>query len=377
MNRWKRVRRLFLALCGLSVPSSTALAHPPGLSSAEVSIASERIAVVLSYAVQDLEALAPADTDGDAEVSDTERAQWATRLVPLAEQSLTLAAEGKRYGAAGAPRVRFDDAQNVHFDLSFDRPAEAGFSLHAAFPGPLPAGHRQLVSVQDADGRVLGERMAERDGWSLEVAPDGGVRFLADQDRANISGSTPGTFVAFLTLGVEHILTGYDHLLFLFALLVVSPGLSSSIKIITAFTVAHSITLGLATFHIVEIQSAIVEPLIAATIVYVGLENLVRREPPRGRWFLTFLFGLVHGFGFAGVLRDLGVGSGDLGIALPLFSFNLGVELGQLMVAACLLPLLAWLRGRPALALRWVPVSSLLVVITGGYWLAVRTLPWF
>ena len=111
--------------------------------------------------------------------------------------------------------------------------------------------------------------------------------------------------------------------------------------------------------------------------MYVGVENLVRREAPPGRWFLTFLFGLVHGFGFAGVLRELGVGSGALGIALPLFSFNLGVDLGQLAVAACLLPLLAWLRARPAFALRWMPLTSLLVVIAGGYWLTVRTLPWW
>ncbi|MGH8612027.1 MAG: HupE/UreJ family protein [Gammaproteobacteria bacterium] len=222
---------------------------------------------------------------------------------------------------------------------------------------------------------MLVEHMADGDGWSLDIARDGGITFRAHEDRPNGSEPTPGTFGAFLRLGVEHILTGYDHLLFLFALLIVSPGLWPSIKIITAFTLAHSITLGLATFDIVAVPSAIVEPLIAATIVYVGVENLVRREAPRGRWFLIFIFGLVHGFGFAGVLRELGVGSGDLGIALPLFSFNLGVELGQLTVAACLLPLLARMRARPGLALRWVPVSSLLVVIAGGYWLAERTLP--
>ncbi|MFH0343820.1 MAG: HupE/UreJ family protein [Chromatiales bacterium] len=377
MDDRKPVRRplLFLAFCGLSVSLPTALAHPPGLSGAEVSIARDRIAVVLSFAAQDLEALAQADTDRDAEVSAAERAEWAAKLVPLAKRVVAITAEGKTYGATGPPRVRLDDADNVYFDLTFDRPATPSFNINSVFPSRLPAWHRQFVTVKDVDGRVLRERMAERDGWSLAIAPDSRITFLADEGRSKVSEPTPGTFGAFLKLGVEHILTGYDHLLFLFALLVVSPGLWSSIKIITAFTLAHSITLGLATFHLVELPSAIVEPLIAATIVYVGLENLVRREAPRGRWFLTFIFGLVHGFGFAGVLRELGVGSGEIGIALPLFSFNLGVELGQLMVAACLLPLLAWLRARPRLAWRWVPVSSVLVVIAGGYWLAERTLP--
>lgn len=365
---------MLLALCGLLGSCTQALAHPPGLSGAEVSLARDAIAVVLSFGVQDLEILASADTDRDAEVSASERAEWTARLAPLAAGSVAISAGGKRDGATGPPRVRLDDADNVHFDLTFERPATAGFSIHSDFPKRLPAGHRQFVSVKDADGRVLREGMAERDGWSLTLAADGAITFLADEGRSSVSGSTPGTFGAFLTLGVEHILTGYDHLLFLFALLVVSPGLWSSIKIVTAFTVAHSITLGLATFHIVEVPSAIVEPLIAATIVYVGLENLVRREAPRGRWLLTFVFGLVHGFGFAGVLSDLGVGSGELGTALPLFSFNLGVEFGQLAVAACLVPLLARMRARPAFALRWVPISSALVVIAGGYWLAVRTL---
>lgn len=366
---------MLLALWGLLTLCAQALAHPPGLSGAEVSIARDRIAVVLSFAVQDLEVLAPADTDRDAEVSAAERAKWTAKLVALADRVVAITVEGKTYGTTGSPRVRLDDADNVHFDLTFDRPATPSFHIDSVFPSRLPAGHRQFVTVMDSDGRVLREHMAEGDGWSLDIAQDGSITFRAHEDRPNVSESTPGTFGAFLKLGVEHILTGYDHLLFLFALLVVSPGLWSSIKIITAFTLAHSITLGLATFDIVEVPSAIVEPLIAATIVYVGLENLVRREAPRGRWFLAFIFGLVHGFGFAGVLRELGVGSGDLGITLPLFSFNLGVELGQLMVATCLLPLLAWLRARPAFNLRWVPVTSVLVVIAGGYWLAERTLP--
>src|SRR5436309_1729579 len=133
------------------------------------------------------------------------------------------------------------------------------------------------------------------------------------------------TFGGFLLLGVKHIWTGYDHLMFLFALLLVCDNFKSAIQIVTFFTVAHSITLALATLNLVWVSSRVVEPSIAASIVYVGLENIIRSEGPKGRWLITFLFGLIHGLGFASVLREMGVSS-STGVAVPLVSFNLGVE---------------------------------------------------
>jgi HupE / UreJ protein len=108
--------------------------------------------------------------------------------------------------------------------------------------------------------------------------------------------------------------------------------------------------------------------------VFVGAENLVRRgaEPP-GRWALTFVFGLIHGFGFAGILRDLGLGSAKGGILMPLFSFNLGVELGQVAIAGVVLPVLWRLRKKEAFLVRGVPALSLLVALMGLYWLLART----
>ncbi len=116
--------------------------------------------------------------------------------------------------------------------------------------------------------------------------------------------------------------------------------------------------------------------MIAASIVFVGVENVLRRgEEPKGRWILTFAFGLIHGFGFAGVLRDLGVGrEGGESIAMPLFSFNLGVEIGQIVVAALVLPLVWYLRKRPAFVSRWVPILSGVVAAAGLVWLVQRTL---
>ena len=182
-------------------------------------------------------------------------------------------------------------------------------------------------------------------------------------------------FWRFFDLGIEHIWTGYDHLLFLAGLLIVCSSFRSIVGIISSFTVAHSITLGLAATNTVNLPSRLVEPLIAASIFFVGAENLIRRgADPRGRWAVAFAFGLIHGFGFASVLRELGLGSNGRGLALPLFSFNLGVEVGQITIAAIVLPLVWRLRKNPGFIRRGIPIISGLVAATGLYWLLERTL---
>jgi hypothetical protein len=149
----------------------------------------------------------------------------------------------------------------------------------------------------------------------------------------------------YLALGVEHIFTGYDHLAFLFGLLVVAGfdrlrgGLRYVLGVVTAFTAAHSITLICAGLGWVRLSPRLVEPAIALSIAYVAVENLVVPRP-RFRWLLTFGFGLIHGFGFASVLRDIGLP--PRGLVLSLVSFNVGVELGQLAVVLLVAPAL-WL----------------------------------
>jgi len=181
-------------------------------------------------------------------------------------------------------------------------------------------------------------------------------------------------FWSFLQLGIEHIWTGYDHILFLAGLLIVCTNLRAVIGIVTSFTIAHTITLALATTNTVNLPSRVVDPLIAATIFFVGLENLYRRETePKGRRIVAFVFGLIHGFGFASVLRDLGLGVHGASLAVPLFSFNLGVEIGQLAVAVIVLPIIWQLRKNPTFLRRGIPLLSSLVAATGLYWLIKRT----
>ena len=114
------------------------------------------------------------------------------------------------------------------------------------------------------------------------------------------------------------------------------------------------------------------EPLIAASIAYVDIENLVRGDSPKWRSLMAFSFGLVHGLGFADALRELGINSGRLGIVVPLVGFNLGVEVGQLCVAAIVLPILWNLRRNPVFVRRWVPVCSVAVAFAGSYWMFER-----
>ena len=154
-----------------------------------------------------------------------------------------------------------------------------------------------------------------------------------------------GPLRAFLELGVDHILTGYDHLLFLLALLVVAPTLRALAWTITAFTAAHSITLALAALEVVTLPGRFVEIAIALSIAYVAAENLLRLEK-RSLWLEALVFGLLHGLGFAGFLGEALRGEDDL--VVPLIGFNLGVELGQLLFVV---PLALLLRGL-TLALR-------------------------
>lgn len=187
----------------------------------------------------------------------------------------------------------------------------------------------------------------------------------------------PLSWWRFVGWGVHHILIGFDHIAFLLGLLLVARRLRALIGVITAFTVAHSITLALAATGTVPLgdgERRLIEVVIAVSIVAVAIENLVVGEP-RWRWLSTFVFGLVHGFGFAAVLaQHLPTGS----VAQPLVGFNLGVELGQLAVVAMIWPLL-WLIRRSAdpergeRRRRWaIRGGSLLIALLGGLWLIDR-----
>jgi hydrogenase/urease accessory protein HupE len=178
---------------------------------------------------------------------------------------------------------------------------------------------------------------------------------------------------SFFLLGVEHILSGYDHLLFLLALLLGGGGFVAMLKIVTAFTLAHSVTLALAVLDVVVMPDRLVEAAIALSIAVVAAENLVRRRAGPPRWVASFVFGLVHGFGFSSALRELGLPRE--GLALALLGFNLGVEAGQALVVALALPLLLGLR-RTRWEWRVVAASSAAILLVGLILLVERAAGW-
>ena len=175
----------------------------------------------------------------------------------------------------------------------------------------------------------------------------------------------------YLWLGYTHILPkGLDHILFVLGIFLLSPRWKTMVLQVTAFTVAHSITLGLSIYGIVSLPPRVVEPLIAFSIAYVAIENLLTRELKPWRLALVFMFGLLHGLGFAGVLRELGLPREEFLTAL--LTFNLGVEGGQLTVIAAALATVTAVRRKPWYRTRIVIPASVVIAAIGLYWTAVR-----
>ncbi|WHY91251.1 HupE/UreJ family protein [Neobacillus cucumis] len=179
---------------------------------------------------------------------------------------------------------------------------------------------------------------------------------------------TTSTWFSFFKLGMMHILTGYDHLLFLLALLLRKQTFKQYAAIVTSFTIAHSITLSLSVLGLVSIPSRFVEATIAFSICYVALENIFRIKIHH-RWTITFIFGLIHGLGFASLLREMAISKSHLVVAL--INFNLGIEAVQLTIVLLLLPLLTYmfkLKASPKI----VKFGSMVIVLLGAIWLIQR-----
>lgn len=370
-----RLRRGWVAgLLGLGV-WGVASAHDPGISTAQGQFRATGLEILVGFAPADAEQLLPPEARVSGKWTQAEFVAAQPLLAGLAPQILEL----RKSGGAIAPsetRVELAAGDALNFFLFFPLTQPGVVTLRSCQLGALPAGHRQFVIIADEQGSTLAKKLlsAKDDGMEISLRPAGGAGETGGGVTVAAEPAEAPTFWGFLQLGVEHIWTGYDHLLFLFALLVVCRSFRSIVAIITCFTLAHSITLALATLEVVNLPSRFVEAAIAASIVFVGLENVVRRgEEPKGRWALTFAFGLIHGFGFASVLKDLGVGQGGQGLAMPLFTFNAGVEIGQVVVAACVLPIVWKLRKNEKFLRRGVPALSAAVAAAGLYWFLERT----
>ena len=338
------------------------LAHDPGLSVTTARLGADSLNIHLAMAPGDVAALLPLDANRDGKISPGELSAAKPQLIKIALNAFAVKQDGQPLTATQAT-VQTDPAGTLQFDIFYSGLIGGQLAFRSTMIGNLARGHREFFSLRDRENKLLGEAMldASHDGYAIVLA------------KALPPVNLRHSFQEFLTLGIVHIATGYDHMLFLLGLLMVGGSFKSALKIITAFTIAHSITLALATMNFINIPPKVIEPLIAVSIIYVGVENIIRRDMDQ-RWMLAFGFGLVHGCGFASALRDLGIGSDGTSIVIPLLSFNLGVEIAQMALAAVILPVIWKLRERPQFVQRLVPAGSCLIALAGTWWLLQRTL---
>jgi len=310
-------------------------AHRPGISYARV----EPDSVTLTFARPELAALGPMDD------------VVASRVL-IADGTLgktTVTADGQPC-TIGEPAVQAVAGDGVEIKASLACPAGKERSFTASYLDGMADGHRAYL---DASGSAV----AVLDRANASATFEQGVSDYGDVAKQ------------WFGLGIRHIWTGYDHLAFLAALLLAAANLRQMLYIVTGFTVAHSITLTLAATGVFVLSPSITEPAIAVTIVLVGLENLAK-PTPRRRLATTFCLGLIHGFGFAGLLQEIGLPRDAL--ALSLACFNGGVEVGQATVVAVVLPILLLLRKRGWWEHKAVPALSLVVAAMGVYWFVER-----
>ena len=224
---------------------------------------------------------------------------------------------------------------------------------------PADPNHQTFVNVYE-DGKL-------RQQW---------IFARTSEPQTYYRGTTAGAYAVmgtFIPAGIEHIMIGPDHIAFLIGLLLLGGGWRRLLTIVTAFTIGHSVTLSLAALNIVNPPSWLIEPAIALSIVVVGVDNLLQRKE-KGRDLRAWVagaFGLVHGFGFANVLREFGLPQEALGWSL--FSFNVGVELGQLAIVLVVATALAYSRRRWPSADKWVVIGgSAAVTAAGAFWFVER-----
>ncbi len=346
------MKKLLVALACLA--PLAALAHTASVSYSEFEVHGDSIDAQFHFSSIDLATIVKLDTQSQRDL-DT----LAPALARLLLEPVSVTSAGKPCPMTPG-RATPDGPDGAAIRAVFSCPAPIDqLSVRPGFIDLFPQGHTHLAKIVFSPSEVF-QRIAQTEEPSFEV------------ERA----PRPLTRIArFLWLGVRHIALGPEHITFLLALLLLGGRFPELIKIITSFTVAHSITLALATLGFVAPPTRVVEPLIALSVVFAAAENLWalgsagRLEKALShRWLLAFAFGLVHGFGFANALA----GQPRRGLVQSLLSFNLGVELGQLCIVAIFLPVLWWLRKRPGFAGLGARLCSGAIAATGVVWFCAR-----
>jgi hydrogenase/urease accessory protein HupE len=349
-----RVHLLLVLLLVLAVPAS---AHPVPYSHLDLRLTSRGIEA--SLVVHDF------DLAHDLGIREPERllnsaflSEHATSIHSLLADRLRISADGMPFQPEwDVPQV-LRDAESVLFILRYP-------SIHSmpkrveirAAMFPYDPIHQTFVNIYE-NGEVAHQAVLDLSKKQTEYTTGSGQTAISVIRR-------------FVPEGIHHILIGPDHILFLVGLLLLGGGTRRLLLIVTSFTLAHSITLTLAALGIFTPSPRIIEPAIALSIVYVGFDNLLVRKGRDVRAWIAFCFGFIHGFGFANVLRDMELPRYALGWSL--FSFNLGVEIGQLLIVLIVASLLAVIRSRSETLGRYIAIAgSIVVIVAGAFWFTER-----
>src|SRR5271166_5906521 len=360
--------RLFVSLYLFISLTFHAQAHDPGLSSAQVTVGNQQIDVLLGFAQRDVESVLAAGADSADTNTSKGFAAIQSELESVATNEFSLF-WGKQRAIPSQSTARRKDTQNIEISLRFQRPNSGQLRLVSSLFERLPLGHREFLSVQTASGAILGEAMLSAEENSLQIDLPAVTQSTAASNKSH-------TFFAFLKLGVEHIWLGVDHLLFVFGLLLLVKSRWMLLKTVTAFTVAHSITLALATLGYAHLPGPPLNTAIAFSILILGIEIVRSRSGKTSittlhPWIVAFAFGLLHGFGFASGLSALGLPAADIPLALVMF--NVGVEIGQLSFVLLILLLERSFRQLEIHWPRWVQaLPGYTVGSLGAFWTIQR-----
>ncbi len=349
-----------LAICGLVMGvlalAASASAHPVPFSYLDVQLQPAAVEVSLVAHIYDLGhdlKVSPIEQLLDPTLVDQREKAMQALLGPRLELSADGRVLAPQWGATEVLR----DRQSLRFHLRYAVPSAPGSIAIDTVMFPYDPMHQTFVNLYEGD-TLTSQMIVDGKHPHLEY----------------FAGTRQGVFAVvkkFIPAGVHHILIGPDHLLFLVGLLLLGGSIRQLAVVVTSFTIAHSITLSLAALNIVTPPARLIEPAIALSIVYVGADNLLAKGGRDVRGWIAFTFGFIHGLGFANVLREMELPRRALGWSL--FSFNIGVEIGQLFVVVLVATAFTMLRERSEWSRRHLAFAgSLVVIAAGAYWFVQR-----
>ncbi len=367
------MKRALMFLFSILFCSSLALAHKPSDSYLNINLKNASLTGRWDVALRDLDYAIGLDDNDDGAITWGELKTHRVAVESYLLSKLEVRSENQTCKLSSSGYLVDDHTDGAYVVMPFSsdcssNPSSLKVNYNLLFD--LDPQHRGLLNLETINGTQTAIFSPENHNLSVQLHAQNPV----------------SQFLEFVREGVLHIWGGIDHILFLLALLLPSVlrrenglwmpvgnfknALSSVLKIVTAFTLAHSITLSLAAFQVISLPSRLVESTIAASVVLAALNNVFPVVQERRRWLVAFGFGLIHGFGFASVLTDLELTRATL--LRSLVGFNVGVELGQLSIVMLFLPLAFSLRGSSFYNRFTLAIGSLAVAAIAGIWMAER-----